>query len=164
MEIKELYFDIKRIIQVKKNYIERQTPTIGGMWTVDTYKMLDAVLQIMDEGYTSKIFTTHLELICHYDNKIEFIKGGWAEALKLLSRLEKDVKKKEQIIQDSLVAKHIELSGEVFMDEYNEGSYEYYNYGELNDKDKGITLQNVLLNNIGRKAKITIEFEDMVVE
>jgi hypothetical protein len=48
---------------------------MGGMWTVDTYKKLNVMFQIMDEGYTTRIITDDVEVVCNYNNDIEIKKG-----------------------------------------------------------------------------------------
>lgn len=72
--IKRVFIEIKKIIMTTENYIPRDYQTIGGMWTVDTYKMRDITLQVMDEGWTIKIFTDKVSVIEKGKN-LEIMKG-----------------------------------------------------------------------------------------
>jgi hypothetical protein len=61
--IKTMFQQIEKIIRKDSNYVPRNYKTVGGMWTVDTYKKGDITLQIMDEGWTSKIFSDKISAI-----------------------------------------------------------------------------------------------------
>ena len=39
----------------QNNYVPRDYPTIGGMWTVDRYRLGDIECRLMDEGWTQVI-------------------------------------------------------------------------------------------------------------
>jgi hypothetical protein len=56
-EIKMVFHQIEKTVRQKENYIPRNYKTVGGMWTVDTYKKGDVTLQVMDEGWTTRIFS-----------------------------------------------------------------------------------------------------------
>lgn len=49
------FYDLKKYIKTEDNYIPRNYKSIGGMWTVDTWKKDNFILQIYDEGATSSI-------------------------------------------------------------------------------------------------------------
>ena len=52
-----MIFDkVARVVRQQENYVPRQYKTVGGMWTVDTYKKGNVTLQVMDEGWTTRIF------------------------------------------------------------------------------------------------------------
>ena len=75
MELKKLFCEIRSIVKINENYVPRDYQTMGGMWTVDTYKKLNVMFQIMDEGYTTRIITNDVEVVCNYNNDIEIKKG-----------------------------------------------------------------------------------------
>lgn len=62
-EILKLFKQITRVVKRSENYVPRDYQTIGGMWTVDTYKVGDITVQLMDEGYTNKLITPTIEAI-----------------------------------------------------------------------------------------------------
>ncbi len=72
----ELYKLIS-IVRKEENYIPREYSTIGGMWAVDTWKLGNITLQIMDEGYTSVITSPELQVKMGYNGEeyVKFIKG-----------------------------------------------------------------------------------------
>lgn len=83
---------IKEIVQeVKKeeNYIPRNYQTIGGMWTVDTWKKDGVTVQVMDEGYTTKVFSDSFEVIIGYNGKeyVRFEKGSVNDLNECLSSM-----------------------------------------------------------------------------
>lgn len=53
----EAYYKLKNTLRQSENYVPRPYQTIGGMWTTDTYKKDGVTLQIMDEGYSARLFT-----------------------------------------------------------------------------------------------------------
>ena len=55
MDERGAFFILTANIKTDANYIPRDYKTIGGMWTVDTWKLGDLQYQLMDEGYTSVI-------------------------------------------------------------------------------------------------------------
>lgn len=70
------FYELAKLIRTKENYVPRNYQTIGGMWTVDTWKLNDITYQVMDEGYTEKIYTDVVSVIRNYENKLTFEKGN----------------------------------------------------------------------------------------
>ncbi|RST57648.1 hypothetical protein D5F11_021550 [Siminovitchia terrae] len=62
---KSIFNQIEKMVRQSAHYVPRNYKTVGGMWTVDTYKKGNVTLQIMDEGWTIKIFTKD---ICAIDS------------------------------------------------------------------------------------------------
>lgn len=60
---KELFKKIEKIVRTEKNYVPRNYQTVGGMWTIDTYKKGEVTLQVMDEGWTTRIASKDIEMI-----------------------------------------------------------------------------------------------------
>jgi hypothetical protein len=55
----------ERIVQAVKDkeyYVPREFQTIGGMWTVDTWRRAGITVQLMDEGYTTRILAPGLDV------------------------------------------------------------------------------------------------------
>lgn len=72
----ELFSLVRKEVQKEENYIPRDYDTVGGMWTVDTWKKNGVYFNIMDEGYTERIFVSDiLEAVRKYDDSIIFYKG-----------------------------------------------------------------------------------------
>ncbi len=63
-------------VKQEKFYVPREYKTIGGMWTVDTWKRGDVTVQVMDEGYTTRIIAPGLQVIDSYPNQITFQTGN----------------------------------------------------------------------------------------
>ncbi|QJT70447.1 hypothetical protein [Microcystis phage MaeS] len=59
-KIQAIFNQINNIVRQTIHYVPRNYKTVGGMWTVDTYKKGDVTLQVMDEGWTIRIFTKHI--------------------------------------------------------------------------------------------------------
>lgn len=57
------------LVKKEENYIPRNYQTIGGMWTVDTWKKNDVMVQVMDEGYTTAILAPGLKIMTGYNGK-----------------------------------------------------------------------------------------------
>jgi hypothetical protein len=54
-----------RIVQaVRSNdyHVPRDYQTIGGMWTVDTWRRDGITVQLLDEGYTTRILASGLDV------------------------------------------------------------------------------------------------------
>ena len=51
-EFNKIYYDVAK----PGNEVLRDYETIGGRWTVDTWKKGDWTAQLMDEGYTAVLF------------------------------------------------------------------------------------------------------------
>lgn len=83
--------DIKRLFDIITNtvrqtiyYVPRNYETIGGRWTVDTYKAGNVKVQIMDEGWTIKLTSPGIEAIDSGGNfKVE---KGTVEDFRKLAR------------------------------------------------------------------------------
>lgn len=76
---------VKLAVKKSENYVKRNTPTIGGMWTVDSWELDGVVFSLMDEGYTERIYVKDkLEVIKRYDNKLIFKTGNY-EDLEILA-------------------------------------------------------------------------------
>lgn len=88
-----LFSQIFEQIRTEENYTPRNYKTMGGMWTVDTWKSGDTTIQLMDEGYTRRILTNVLDI---YDtvNKIEFKKGNEKDLEQLFEETVLDKTKK----------------------------------------------------------------------
>jgi hypothetical protein len=56
-KIKAIFNQIEDIVRQTIHYEPRNYQTVGGMWTVDTYKKGDITLQVMDEGFTVRVIT-----------------------------------------------------------------------------------------------------------
>ena len=63
-------------IAQKENYVPRNYKTIGGMWTVDTWEKDGVKVQLMDEGYTRKIYSDCVEVTFNEFNGMVFYKGS----------------------------------------------------------------------------------------
>ena len=59
----ELFYKIVRLVKTKENYVPRNYQTVGGMWTVDTYKLGNATVQLMDDGYTLVLIAPEIHII-----------------------------------------------------------------------------------------------------
>jgi hypothetical protein len=75
MQDREVFNQIRSIVRKKENYVPRNYKTIGGMWTVDTWFFNGVIFQVMDEGYTSCIFTDTLSVRINPQDKLIFSKG-----------------------------------------------------------------------------------------
>lgn len=79
---------VKSIIKKEENYVERKSETIGGMWSVESWKKDDIIFSIMDEGYTERIYIKDtLEVIKRYDNRLVFKLGTYEDLVELVERL-----------------------------------------------------------------------------
>lgn len=82
------YYRIKNIVQRSENYVPRDYQTIGGKWTTETYKKGDVTLQIMDEGYSARLFTKTNEFDIHEtyrnDGTLFELRSGTPEDLSAL--------------------------------------------------------------------------------
>ena len=50
-------------VKTTEHYVPRSHNTIGGMWTVDTWRKGDVVVQLLDEGYTTVISAPGLRVV-----------------------------------------------------------------------------------------------------
>ena len=58
----EIYKKVYDVLRREENYVPRDYQTIGGMWTVDTWRKGDVTLRIMDEGYTIIISSSQFDI------------------------------------------------------------------------------------------------------
>lgn len=70
-------YDLIRAVKQKQYYVPRDYQTIGGMWTVDTWKRGSVTVQLMDEGYTTVVQAPGLHVVSGYNGKeyVEFRQG-----------------------------------------------------------------------------------------
>ena len=54
-ELISLFEQLKSCLMTDEYYSPRNYKSIGGGWTTDTWKNNEAILRIMDEGYSSSI-------------------------------------------------------------------------------------------------------------
>lgn len=79
---------VKSIIKKEENYVERKSETIGGMWTVESWKKDDIIFSRMDEGYSERIYIKDkLEVIKRHDNRLIFKLGTYEDLVELVERL-----------------------------------------------------------------------------
>jgi hypothetical protein len=91
-EVKQLFCQIESIVKRSENYVPRNYQTIGGMWTVDTYRKGEVTYRTMDEGYTGVIRAENVEVVNGWkDGKptIWFKCGGVKELQTVYERLSK---------------------------------------------------------------------------
>lgn len=74
-KMKAIFNFVTNEVRQTKYHIPRNHQTIGGMWTVDTYKRNDVTVQIMDEGYTIKLITPHI-IATEFGDKLTIEKGA----------------------------------------------------------------------------------------
>lgn len=61
--------ELVQLVKQDKFYVPRDYQTIGGAWTVDTWKRGVVTLQVMDEGYTKVIQAPGLRVFAGYNGK-----------------------------------------------------------------------------------------------
>lgn len=69
----------ERIVQAvrdKDYYVPRDFQTIGGMWTVDTWRRDGVTVQLMDEGYTTRIMAPGLDVSQTASRDLEYREGN----------------------------------------------------------------------------------------
>lgn len=67
-------------------YVPRNYQTIGGMWTVDTYRYDDITLQIMEEGWFLKIVSLNF-IASERSDHFEIEKGTIKDLEQLMNKL-----------------------------------------------------------------------------
>lgn len=87
MDEKTMIEQIFKFIRKDENYIPRNYQTIGGGWTVDSWKYNDITVQLTDEGYGKKIITNNLNV--YYCNNISYYKGNVNDLTNLYNNLVK---------------------------------------------------------------------------
>lgn len=128
---------IKNIIKTDENYVPRNFQTIGGMWTVDTWKKGDMIFQLMDEGYTSVIRAPGLKVTdSAYRGIITFQEGGeellnfYAREVRAMNDTEEMItitkKEYDELLDDSRLLNFLRNAGvdnwefwDIVMDEYH---------------------------------------------
>jgi hypothetical protein len=78
----------ERIVQAvrdKDYYVPRDFQTIGGMWTVDTWCRDGITVQLMDEGWSTKIVAPGLDVIQSGTDDLRYQEGD-TELLMQLAR------------------------------------------------------------------------------
>jgi hypothetical protein len=85
-DVKHKYFKLKSLVKRRENYQKYQS--VGGVWTVDTYKLGPITVQIMDEGYSARLFTRPSELdvfeFCRGNETVLEFRAGSADDLAAL--------------------------------------------------------------------------------
>lgn len=73
MNINELIAEVKQ----EAYYVPRDYQTLGGGWTVDSYKRGEVTVQVMDEGYTTVVTAPGLRVIKGYrgEDYIRYVEG-----------------------------------------------------------------------------------------
>lgn len=76
---------IKKVRQ-SRFYIPRDYKTVGGMWTVDTWRRGPVAVKVLDEGYTQQVIAEDLFVTVGYNGKeyVRFEKGGQEQIEKYL--------------------------------------------------------------------------------
>jgi hypothetical protein len=82
--IKELIF----ILRADENYTHRGYDTIGGMWTIDTWKKNGVSFQLMDEGATSRVFSLDFDVVLNYYDVPTFHRGCIADVIRAQKSLD----------------------------------------------------------------------------
>ena len=76
MNALEMINQVKMIVKKDGNYINRDYKTIGGCWTVDTWMYNEVWFQLMDEGYTDRVYLKNkLDVYKNYKDDLFFKKG-----------------------------------------------------------------------------------------
>lgn len=71
--------EIFSMFRSKGHVVPRDYQTIGGMWTVDTYahdEIADVKVQLMDEGWTTRIVSDSLIVSANGNNRVNFERGN----------------------------------------------------------------------------------------
>lgn len=80
---KAIFDHVTNVIRQTVYYVPRNYKTVGGMWTVDTYKKGDMTVQIMDEGWTIKLITPNV-IAVESGSNFEIEKGTISDFEKVL--------------------------------------------------------------------------------
>lgn len=76
---------VKRKVKKPEYEVQRNKETLGGIWTVDSWRKEDIIFQLLDEGYTERIFISgELDVIRDYKGDLTF-KLGSLESLSALA-------------------------------------------------------------------------------
>jgi hypothetical protein len=79
------FYKVWNHVRQEAFYLPRTAPTVGGMWTVDTWQRDGITAQLMDEGWTQVIRTEMLHAIQSGSDPV-VIKQGTADDLVMLAR------------------------------------------------------------------------------
>ena len=82
----ELFYSIIKLVKTKQNYIPRNYQTVGGIWTVDTYKLDDTTVRVMDDGYTLTLVSPNISAV-DTAGKFKLQKGTEKDLKELYKRL-----------------------------------------------------------------------------
>ena len=80
-------------VKLRGNFVPRDYQTIGGMWTVDTYRLGNVLAQSMDEGYTDKLLSDKVVVYRYSNGKMEYTKGTAQDLIDLVGELNEINKK-----------------------------------------------------------------------
>jgi hypothetical protein len=87
LTVKQLFIQIFNTLRQDKYKVERTTPTIGGMWTVDKWECDGVEIFLMDEGATRAIRyhknSFKLYVIENYDGSLTFQEGEEVDLMNL---------------------------------------------------------------------------------
>lgn len=87
MKETEAFSMIWNMVKRKENYVPREYQTIGGMWTVDSYKFAGVTAQSMDEGYSSKLISEKVVAFRYHNGTIDYMKGNQADLVELAEKM-----------------------------------------------------------------------------
>lgn len=89
--VMEDFMKIIEIIKQPKHYVPKDYVSMGGMWASDVWVYRDVIVNLMDEGYTLRIFAKGIvEVYRDHKNELLFYTGN-EESLKIiLNRLTKE--------------------------------------------------------------------------
>lgn len=63
-------------VKCKGSRVERDYGTVGGIWTVNTWKLNNIIVNVMDEGYTDRIYVRDKLDVCRsYKGELSFSLG-----------------------------------------------------------------------------------------
>lgn len=85
-----IVYDIIKKVRQDEFFVPRDYKTIGGSWTVDTWKCKDIMVQVMDEGYTTVISAPGLKIVNGYNGTeyIRYVEGTEADAIRTFKDIE----------------------------------------------------------------------------
>lgn len=88
MTLEDTFQRIVSVVKQPKFYVPREYKTIGGMWTVDTWVRDEVTVQVMDEGYTTRIIAPGIQVTNSYPSPISFQRGDKEMLYKLLKDMQ----------------------------------------------------------------------------
>lgn len=87
MTIPQLIAAIHHHVKTLGDYVPREHQTIGGMWTVDTWRLDDVSVTVEDEGYTSSIIGPEIKVSHTYLKEPIFHKGDLMGLVQVTNKL-----------------------------------------------------------------------------